>query len=240
MKKIAVIACVHGNEQYGLEVIKLLPSSFSFFIANKKAIEQKKRFIDTDLNRCFPGKKEGNNEEKIAYGLANVLNEFDEVLDLHSTSEACPLFGIITKPDNEKIMLAKRLGLQKLVIMSPDYAWGKALIDFVKKGISLEVGPHERKENVEEAVDAIKALVEGCGAKETSLEIYEVFDIIRGENKKPLIGNFDEVKEGQPIAVSPDKSTQKAPFDFIAVLVGEKSYNDVVCLACRKGRQSWR
>ncbi len=234
--KTAVIACVHGNEQYGLEVIKMLPPSCSFFIANKKAIEENKRFIDTDLNRCFPGKKEGNNEEKIAYELMTTLNEFDEVIDLHSTSEECPLFGIITKPNNEKIELAKRLGLQKLVIMSPGYASGRALIDFVKKGISLEVGPHERKENVQDTVNAIKSLVVEATTGEIQLEIYEVFDIIRGEGTKPLIGNFDEVKKGQPIAILPDKSMQEALFDFIAILVGEKSYNNVICLACRKGK----
>ena len=48
--------------------------------------------------------------------------------------------------------------LKKLVIMPDFFASGKALIDFVKCGISLEVGPHDRKQNVDEAVNSIKSL----------------------------------------------------------------------------------
>jgi len=231
--KIAVVACLHGDEIYGLEVGKRLPINFSFFIANKEAIRENKRFIDTDLNRCFPGKESGNNEEIIAYELINRLYGFDCVIDLHSTSNKCPLFGIITKVNKEKIELAKLLRLKKLVIMIPSYASGKALIDFVKCGISLEVGPHDRKQNVDEAVNAIKSLLKN-DSKKDELKVYEVFDIIRGKVSKILINNFQEVKKGQTIAINKNGLKIQALFDFTAVLVGEKAYDNVLCLACKK------
>ena len=57
--KIAVVCCLHGTEPYGLEVVKRLPASLSFFIGNEKALKENRRFIDSDLNRSFPGKENG-------------------------------------------------------------------------------------------------------------------------------------------------------------------------------------
>ena len=64
MENLVLICCLHGNEGYGLEVCKG-QSLFPFVLANEKALEENKRFIDWDLNRCFPGNRKGNYEEKI-------------------------------------------------------------------------------------------------------------------------------------------------------------------------------
>ena len=53
--KLAIVCCLHGTEPYGLEVVKRLPVFPPFFIGNEKALKENKRFIDTDLNRSFPG-----------------------------------------------------------------------------------------------------------------------------------------------------------------------------------------
>ncbi|MEK6894984.1 MAG: succinylglutamate desuccinylase/aspartoacylase family protein [Nanoarchaeota archaeon] len=227
--KLGIVCCVHGNEQYGLEVVKQLP--FPFFIGNKLAVEKNIRFIDCDLNRCFSGKADGNHEEKIAYYLTNLLKDFDYVIDLHSSSNACPMFGIITKPNTEKMELAKKLGLKKIMIMPEFFASGKALIDFVKCGISIEVGSHERKENARDAVDLINNFVNGKNYS-NKIEIFEVFSAVPKEAEKILIENFQDVKKGQIIATG--NKEQIAEFDFTAVLVGEESYKGILCLACKK------
>ncbi len=230
--KIAVVCCLHGTEPYGLEVVKRLPVAVSFFIGNKKALRENKRFIESDLNRCFPGDKFGNHEEKLAYGLINKLREFEYVIDIHSSSNNCPLFGIITKPDKEKIELAKKLGLKKLVIMKKSIASGKSLIDFVKCGISLEIGPHQRFENVNEVLDSIYNLIESRYYSE-ELVLYEVFDIIKKERKEVLIENFEEIKKGKIIARDYE-GKQEAGMDFTAILVNEEDYGNVLCLAAKK------
>jgi len=234
MKRIAIVACVHGNEPYGLEVGKNLPSSCSFFIANEKALRENKRFIDTDLNRCFPGKIDGNHEEYLAYQLTKNLKSFDYVIDLHSTPQNCEMFGILTKPNKEKMRLAKLLGLKRIVIMTQEYASGKALIDVVECGISLEIGPHQSNEISKQALAAINNLTEKREVENQVFEIYEVFCIIRGKISNVCMNNFQEVKKGQSIAVQEDGSQQKATFDFVPVLVGKKAYSDVICLACKK------
>ena len=217
--KPLVVACVHGNEPYGLEGGRRLPPFFSFLVANPGAVEKNARFVDADLNRVFPGNAQGNQEERIAAALAQRLKgKF--VVDLHSTSEPCPLFGIITKPC--MLAAARRLGLQKVVFMTPAFAKGKALIDHCK-GISLEVGPHDRKENAGEALACFDHYLEG---KKSNPELFKVVGIVRGRGT-PLIQNFVPVRKGECIAKDPDVYADK---DFVPFLVGEKSYSDVLCL----------
>ncbi len=230
--KIAVVCCLHGTEPYGLEVVKRLPAFISGFIGNERALNENKRFIETDLNRSFPGDKLGKNEERLAYDLHNKLKEFDYVIDLHSSSNNCPLFGIITNPTKEKIDLARKLGLKKLVIMEKSIAGGKALIDFVKCGISLEVGPHIREENSKEVLNLINNLIENKNYSK-DLEIYEVFKIIKKERSTVLINNFENIKCGQIISID-SKEKQRAEEDFTAVLVNEEAYETVLCLAAKK------
>lgn len=230
--KIAVVCCLHGTESYGLEVVKRLPVSIPFFIGNEKALKENKRFIETDLNRSFPGKENGNHEGKIAYKLLNKLNLSDHVIDLHSSSNNCPIFGIITKPNKQKIDFAKRLGLKRLVIMKDSFASGKALIDFIKCGISIEVGPHQREENINEALELIYNLI-NKKIRNEDIEIFEVFGIIKKEADITTIKNFEYVKKGEVIAKSENKE-QRALFDFTPVLAGEDAYKRILCLAARK------
>lgn len=228
--KLCVVSCLHGTEPYGLEVIKGLPASVPFVIGNPAALKRNVRFIETDLNRCFPGNPRGTYEERRAVELLEILKPFSHVIDVHSSSNVCPLFGIITQPNSEKITFAQKLGLKKLVIMPPFFASGKALIDYVPCGISLEIGPHHRKENVEEVLACIHQLLEG---KELSVpEIFEVVGALKREAQEVLIENFQEVRKGELIARGEGKE-QHAERDFIAVLVNEEAYGDVLCLMCQ-------
>lgn len=230
--KIAVVCCLHGTEIYGLEVVKRLPVSVSSFIGNNKSLEENKRFIEIDLNRCFPGDKFGNHEERLAYELCKKLKDFDSVIDLHSSSNDCPIFGIITNPTKDKIELAKCLGLRRLVIMKESIASGKALIDFVKCGISIEIGPHNRKQNSEEVSNLINNLIENKNYS-NGLEIYEVFKVIKKEKESILIRNFENISKGKVIAKD-STGQQVSDEEFTAILVNEEAYKDILCLAAKK------
>ena len=224
--KTAIVCCVHGNEKYGLEVARRMKRRVAYFIANKEAAKRNVRFIDADLNRSFPGNPYGNHEERIAFELAAKLAEFDYVVDLHSSSNSCPLFGIITKPDN--ISLAMKLGLERLVVMPRSFAKGKALIDHAKSGISLEIGPHKGKDNAELVERALINLLDNKGPA-PKINVYEVFGSVKKTSENVFIKNFQDVKQGQLVAEG-----QTAEHDFVAVLVNEEAYPGILCLACRK------
>ena len=231
MEKVVIVCFLHGNEGYGLKVCES-QSFFPFFIGNPVAVKENKRFVETDMNRCFPGCVDGTEEELLAHNLKEKLKQFDFVIDLHSSSNDCPLFGIVTKVNEEKIEFARRLGLKKLVVMDPKFASGKALIDHVTCGISLEVGPHERGENVSEVLTLLENLRTEKNYS-TNMEIFIVDGVIEKKAKNISIKNFDFVKQGQIIAFD-ESIIQRAEEDFVAILVGEEAYGGVLCLAGEK------
>lgn len=57
---LAIVACVHGNEKIGSELIDVLNDTLesdhllNYVVANEDAMALDKRFIDSDLNRSFP------------------------------------------------------------------------------------------------------------------------------------------------------------------------------------------
>lgn len=155
MEDTAIVVCLHGDEIFGLNLIKRILKKIQVFIGNPLAIEKRTRFIDADLNRVFPGKEDGNYEEKRAVYLLDKLKKFKYVVDIHSSSADTELFGIITKPNKNKIELCKKLDLGKVVIMSQEFSKGKAMLDHLDCAVSLEIGPHERKENIEETLKII-------------------------------------------------------------------------------------
>ena len=65
------------------------------------------------------------------------------------------------------------------------------------------------------------------------LEIFKVRGIIKKEKVNALLKNFEEIKAGQVIAYD-NTGNQYAREDFIAVLVNEESYKEVLCLACKR------
>lgn len=232
MKNCAVVVCLHGDEPYGLEVERELSNKMKTIIGNPIALEEKKRFLESDLNRIFPGKKEGDYEEKRAVEILEEIKEFEYIIDVHSSSSNVELFGIITKPDKKKIEFAKSLGLKRLVIMEKNISEGKSMIDNVECGISLEIGPHEKEGNAEKVIDSINKFL-NSNESSNEIETYVVFDIIKADDfKEAKINNFIPVKKGEIIATG--EKEKIAEFDFIPVLVNERSYDGVLCLAARK------
>lgn len=64
--EIAVVGGIHGDEHCGVAAIEALRARPSLFddpakclIANERALEANERYVDTDLNRGFPGQPDG-------------------------------------------------------------------------------------------------------------------------------------------------------------------------------------
>jgi succinylglutamate desuccinylase len=61
-RKVAIVGGTHGNERNGVYLVKHIESELSernynfqhsCILANPRAIEENRRYFDTDLNRCF-------------------------------------------------------------------------------------------------------------------------------------------------------------------------------------------
>lgn len=112
LRRVAVVGGTHGNELSGVELVKrwLRRPEFESFeslevqchLGNEQAIDVCRRFIDSDLNRCFSRSKLAQRLENYEARRARELNELlgprfsekavDLCIDLHNTTSnfGCP------------------------------------------------------------------------------------------------------------------------------------------------------
>jgi len=140
-KKIAILGCVHGNEDYSLKIFKRLKKinlksgEIDFYLVNKKAYNKKTRFIDTDLNRSF-NLEEKSHEVNLAKKIKKELEQYDYIIDIHSTTTKTPPCLIYTNKELEKNNTLKLFNIKKRVYI-PNSEF--SLISQFKKATSIEI-----------------------------------------------------------------------------------------------------
>ncbi|HII15741.1 MAG TPA: hypothetical protein HA362_05515 [Nanoarchaeota archaeon] len=223
--KIGIVGCLHGNEKIGAEIIaavkdiKLMPGSLVLIIANEEAMKEEKRFIDIDLNRCFPGDVNGNHEEKLAAAISKELEKCDYVIDIHSTTADTESFIVATK--KEALVLAQAVPINKIVFIEPVIANGKSLIDNVQCGISIEFGNQEKAGAAKEIIiTCLQRISKARKHSDAKKAVYSVYGAIKKGNADPALVNFQQT--------ALDGET------FYPVLFGEKEYREILCLKAKK------
>lgn len=232
-KQQVLVICQHGNERAPKEVLdKYFHGQFEVVLANKKAYEKNIRFIKTDLNRSFPGNKNGSLEEKIASNLLRTLKKYQQVVDLHTATCDTPIFIILTKTTKKHLELARSTGIEKIVYMQESIASGKALIDHVPVGISIEAGDEKLQVTKKRIKKVLNNLMSGKDSK-SKLQYYSVFGIIKKETGHEQlvssIKHFKKVKKGDTLT-----NIRKSEFDFYPVLPRETNYKNILCLMAKK------
>ncbi|MGK7931832.1 MAG: aspartoacylase [Microcystaceae cyanobacterium] len=103
INKVAIVGGVHGNELTGIHLIKEIQTNSQwvvrptfqtlYFLGNPSAIAAGKRYIETDLNRCFSAEDLNNpaltNYEQLrAKEIATLITaeKVDFIVDVHSTT----------------------------------------------------------------------------------------------------------------------------------------------------------
>lgn len=223
MKKVFIVG-QHGNEKLPIRAADTLINQIEVIVANPKAVSAGVRYLETDLNRSFPGDNLGKYEERLAAELKNRLEEFGEVVDFHTATCGTPLFAIVTKLTKNHLDLVRKLGVKKVVYMENSIASGKSLIDHVKVGVSIEAGREKTGSVLRRIEKVMRHYLAGKMLPMQSLEIYSVFEIMKRseENNKLPIGarNFKKISiNGQ---------------ECYPVLARETSYPQVLSLLARR------
>jgi hypothetical protein len=153
--KFLIIGGLHGNEPLGIELVsqiqKLNLPNIQAVYGNPKAIQKIVRFLNQDLNRVFPGKKDGDIEEQRAFELMQISQEYDFVLDFHNTycpENDCGFVGGEKYCDS--LELASFLGLDKVIVADYD-----CVNKYVKNCLSVEISLSSGKNNVQYWLDKI-------------------------------------------------------------------------------------
>lgn len=249
--RILLNACTHGSERVGLQVVKyfkkvkILHGTLVINIANEQAVKSKKRFIGSDLNRVFPGKKDGNHEERLAYQMKPFIEAFDVVIDIHSTESGVSSSLIITKLSRQTEEVIKVIEPKKVLYMNTKPRTLNSLISSAKVGVAFEYGKDKYKKTYTETVQGVRRLLQhyqmiksGISKKsKIKTELYEIYE----KEEKPSgfevsssVRNFHLVKKGEPVGVNKKGEKIYAKESFYPVLFGKNTYKTIFGFKARK------
>lgn len=235
-EKIAIVGSLHGNELIGKKVISMLAKEkgigarITAVVANENAIKAYKRYIDTDGNRCFPGRKDGNNEERMAYELLGAIKDCKYVIDIHSTYANMEDTAIITRRASFK--LARKVPIKKVVMMGPAIAHGGALVDYQDFAVSIEFS---RKRSTQHVLRVLKSTISNIlkGRNAAKQDSYLVKGFVIGDGTPAGLKNYRKMRKGSVIAVDNGREIL-ADEDFYPVFFGEKGYRSAYCMKAVK------
>lgn len=158
--KFLIIGGLHGNEPLGVELVKKIQKlnlpNIKAIYGNPEAIMQNKRFVDQDLNRVFPGKMDGNLEQKRAFEVIKKCEGFDFVLDFHNThcpNNDCSFVG--GDLYDESLKLSSFLGLNKIIVADYD-----CINKYIKNCLSVEISLSSKLNDVSYWIDKILSLAD--------------------------------------------------------------------------------
>jgi succinylglutamate desuccinylase len=220
MKKVLFVVASHGDESIGLRAIEKLSKKtgkkINYLIGNPEALKNNVRFVNSDLNRVYPGKLKGDVEEKTAYNNLKLIkkNKCDYVIDLHGTISKTGIFIIITKLSIENLLLALMLDIKKIVIWPKSKETKGSLSTFVRCGIEIESGPKNGKKVIENLDKILNKFLNNIDNKDNlknkikGKEFYIITGKIKNKKNMPEVrdfrktGNFYSLFVGQYEGIS--------------------------------------
>lgn len=217
------VVCQHGNEETPLRVIRRYSQRLTYVLANPAAYRRNARFMQTDLNRSFPGRERGSHEEKLAKRLLVRVRNYEQVVDLHTATCSTPMFAILTKVSPSHIDLVRRLGVKRVVYMAKSIASGRALIDHVNCGVSIECGNERSKKTAVDIEEALRHFISG-GTSGDDIAYYLVYEILRSSPRLRRLPK--SVRNFQEVSLAGEK--------FYPVLARERNYKGTLCLMAKR------
>lgn len=235
-----IVGSVHGDEPCGKKAIKrFLESNYElnepvkFIVANEEALEQNQRFLDTDLNRSFPGDSSSDNhEERLA---AEIFKEIEgkKVVDIHTTRSYPDPFATFTDLNEATRKLLGSSGVDNAVLFPEESGTLHEQTD----GIVVETGYQGTEEAVDNAYDIIVNFLAAEGVIEEDFQrsdpdIYQYYETVDGDWTFTA-ENFVKVVKGE-IFGERENEKLEAEEDFYPVLMSTDGYEGKLGFKARK------
>jgi len=218
MKKILLLGSQHGNELLG-EVLfthittkrpELLPY-VTYIVGNLKAKKTGTRYIESDLNRSYTGKRT-TYEERRAERIRRYIKQgsFSLVLDLHTTTCEQPPCFIVASLNDQIVPFLRASSISKVVHMDHPIV-ETSLIGVCSQALSIEVNKDTLDEALmEQLCDDLTRYIDEVPFTEAKM-IYQIDSLLAktelSEAETNVLRNFEKSSHG-----------------FYPVLVGENSY----------------
>jgi aspartoacylase len=210
IKKVAIVGGTHGNELTGVYLIKKFQKfphliereNFNTLtlLANPKAVEVCRRYIDTDLNRCFQPEdlqnpKLINYEQMRAKQIAQYLHQekADFIIDLHSSTAHMGVTIILNNDNCFLLSLAGYLSTVNPLVKILQYSQKQKpsyLRSLCELGLAIEVG------------SVPQGVLNGYFFLQTELVLSQILDYIQNNNqgiKQPIYNSFFIYKQVETI-----------------------------------------
>jgi len=238
--EFTVMASIHGDEPAGKKAIEqFLEEEYEFrrpvqfVIGNEEALEAGERFIDTDLNRSFPGDIESEYHEKQLAAQVMEVVKGTKLLDIHTTRSYPLPFATCSTLEDEILDMIESTGVKNVAYFPED----DGTITEQVKGIVVEAGFQGTDQAVENARGVIKnflilqGVIDG-EARKSNPQIFEVTDKVEGDWSFEA-ENFKKVEKGQVYATRGNDSL-RAEKPFYPVLMSTNGYNGTLGYQARR------
>lgn len=221
MKKVAIIAAMHGDEVYGIELyekfIQRLPELKNYIqliIGNEGAYNQQTRYVDTDMNRQYQtdGDSHESSEIKRVDRLINVFNP-DYIIDIHTTRRDSGVFFISDTVNTKRQRIYDMLDID--VCIMHDRVIKQSLIGNYTSAVSLEYSLTSISDTTTTAfINSLKNLIIGQNSRIHNQRLYKVSQLITSEEWKKYskLAKYEVKSEGMALMVPRDASEMDAEY----------------------------
>ena len=202
---------------------------FDYLVANLKALEKNKRFIDVDLNRSYPGKKYSKfYEKRMAFYNLNIAKQYEYVIDFHEALMGNENFIIIPKEKMTRNFPLQYINLEKILLWPNPKG---PMSQVFSRAIELEFGMKrkQRKFVVKKAFDVTKKFIENIASEKSSVccskkkKIYYVYGKFL---KKEFLGDINALVDFRKVKINNEV--------FMPLLTGQYAKDGIVCYKMKK------
>src|SRR3989344_2807967 len=245
--QIAVIGGIHGHEPIGVKVIRKLSvckvkkGALRLIVAHSVALKKQKRYLETDLNRSFPGKSHGTKEERLACKIKKRLVKSDFIFDIHATNSTFDELIIISKLNSDIKTVLKYIPIQKVAVIGKNVFGGKELISQFKKAFSLEYGPDKSGKNAPRAIKHMRQVLINLRILEGKRKIFtrknfyfvtHAYKVAKNFKQTRTLRDFVLIKNGQLIGHIGKKPIY-ADHSFYPIFLGRGRYKKTLALCAK-------
>jgi predicted deacylase len=232
---------LHGDEPAGKKAIEKFIDEdhefrkpVQFIIGNEEALEEDVRFLETDLNRAFPGDPESDKHEERLAAKINEMVQGTKLLDLHTTRSYPLPFSTFSDLKDTTRDLLRSAGVKNAALFPED---GGTLHEQVD-GIIVETGFQGTDQAAMNALGVLKNFLAAQGViegeyRKSDPNIFRHKETVEGDWKF-LAENFKPVRKGEAYAKNDDGEKLRAEEDFYPVLMSTDGYDGMLGFRAEK------
>ena len=241
--RVAIVGGIHGDEPAGVRVVERLAETLTdgetdgtvqLVTANEPAVEAGERYVETDLNRTFPGDGTSDTyESALAARLVEILAGADAVLVLHTSHSAPPPFAIYSQLTDSVRRTVTGLPVEYAVDSSD--LRGTTLDSVLPHTVSLEAGRQGSDEAAEFGYEAALSFLRVHGVRADEEPTFTEVKVAKGHEEVPkgsgephvYYSNFEEIPEGEVFARDDTYTHRVDEGGVVPILASERGYEDI-------------